>query len=120
MQANSKTTLNMKILSNKFKTFTVWLSVTFSKFFAILSAMILIFSSRDLNGTAFFLLSLITFFTIFFTYKSIKGWDDSIYKKLWPGIETEDDILVFKDKVFYLPVFLGSIIHLLISIYLSD
>lgn len=120
MQANSKTTFNMKILSNKFKTLLVWLSVTFSKFLTILSILILIFSGKNLNAAAFFLLSLITFITIFFTYKLMKDWDDNIYKSLWPNkIETEDDILAYRDKIFCFPVFFGSIIFLLISIYLS-
>ncbi len=120
MQANSKTTLNMKILSNKFQTYLIWLSVTFSKFLSILSVFILIFSSKNLNGPAFLLLSLITFFTIFFIYKSMKSWDNTIYKNLWPEeIETEDDILLCKDKMFCLSVLLGSTIHLLISTFLS-
>lgn len=116
-----KTTTKMKILSSKFKTFIVWLSITFSKFLTILSTLILIFSSKDLNGPAFLLLSLITFLTILFTYRSMKNWDDNIYKSLWPSkIETDDDILVYKDKIFCFPVFLGSAIHLLISNYLSN
>ena len=50
----------------------------------------------------------------------MKSWDDDIYKSLWPNkIETDDDVLVYRDKVFCLPVFLGSIVHLLLSIYLS-
>jgi ABC-type phosphate transport system permease subunit len=72
------------------------------------------------NLPAVLLILFISLITIFITYKSIKNWDEDIYKNLWPEkIDTDNDLYSTRDKVFALPVFIASVISAILSLYLS-